>query len=67
MPTMTSTTTSATQHVPSPSIAFGGRSLEAISDDECMTLLAEAVDEHDPTHLDEVACLIARLAVPIEL
>ena len=63
MPTMTS----ETQHVFSPSIAFGGRSLEAISDDECMALLAEAVDEHDPTHLDEVACLIARLAVPLEL
>ncbi|MDB5521399.1 MAG: hypothetical protein JWQ82_996, partial [Tardiphaga sp.] len=42
-------------------------SLEAISDDECVTLLAEAVDEHDAEHLDDVARLIARLAVPIEL
>ncbi len=63
MPTMTA----ATQHMPSPSIAFNGRPLDAISDDECVTLLAEAVDEHDASHLDEVACLIARLAIPIEL
>lgn len=57
----------ATDHVSSPPLAFGGRPLEAISDEECITLLAEAVDEHDASHLDEVACLIARLAIPIEL
>ena len=57
----------ATHHMSSPPLAFGGRPLEAISDDECVTLLAEAVDEHDAEHLDEVARLIARLAIPIEL
>ena len=63
MPTMTP----ATSHAFSPMMAFNGRHLDAISDDECVALLAEAVDEHDATHLDEVACLIARLAIPIEL
>lgn len=53
--------------VTSPSIVFDDRPLDAISDDECVTLLAEAVDDHDPSHLDDVARLIARLAVPIEL
>ncbi|MDB5625250.1 MAG: hypothetical protein JWR73_1052 [Tardiphaga sp.] len=57
----------ATRHIASPPLGFGGRSLEAISDDECVTLLAEAMDEHDAEHLDDVARLIARLAVPIEL
>jgi hypothetical protein len=42
-------------------------SLPFISDDECVTRLAAAVEEHDSDHLDEVAGLIARLAVPIEL
>lgn len=60
-------TPAAIHHMPSPSLAFGGRALEAISDDECVALLAEAVDEHDASHLDEVVSLIARLAVPIRL
>jgi len=38
-----------------------------MSDDECIVRLAEAVEEHDAGHLDEVAKLIARLAVPIEV
>jgi hypothetical protein len=38
-----------------------------MSDDECLTRLAEAVEEHDSGQLDEVAKLIARLAVPIEV
>jgi len=38
----------------------------AISDDECLVRLAQAVAEHDSDHLDEVARLIGRLAVPIE-
>ncbi|MHC2334523.1 hypothetical protein [Bradyrhizobium sp. USDA 4454] len=37
-----------------------------ISDDECVRLLAKAVEEHDSEHLDEVARLIGRLAVTIE-
>jgi hypothetical protein len=38
----------------------------AMSDDECLTRLARAVEEHDAGQLDEVARLIARLVVPIE-
>jgi hypothetical protein len=43
-----------------------GRSTPAVSDDECLALLAKAVKDHDPEALDEVAWLIGRLAVPIE-
>lgn len=43
-----------------------------ISDDECVSRLADAVQTHDRVHddddhLDEVALLIGRLAVPIEI
>jgi len=38
----------------------------ALSDDECMVRLARAIDDHDSAHLDELARLIARLAVVIE-
>lgn len=38
----------------------------SVSDDECLALLAKAVDAHDPELLDQVAWLIGRLAVPIE-
>jgi hypothetical protein len=38
----------------------------AMSDDECLVRLARALREHDPGDLDEVARLIARLAVTIE-
>jgi hypothetical protein len=38
----------------------------AISDDECLFRLAQAVQNHDSDHLDEVAWLIGRLAVTIE-
>jgi hypothetical protein len=37
-----------------------------MSDDECLLRLAQAVEAHDTDHLDEVARLIARLAVTIE-
>ena len=40
--------------------------IPAMSDDECLLRLAQAVKAHDTKHLDEVARLIARLAVPIE-
>jgi hypothetical protein len=49
------------------------RTLPRISDDECLTRLAAVVDHHDrdhmpdEDHLDELAGLIGRLAVPIEL
>jgi hypothetical protein len=42
------------------------RDAPAISDDECVRRLAQAVEEHDSDHLDEVARLIGRLAVTIE-
>jgi hypothetical protein len=37
-----------------------------LSDDECLVRLAQAVEEQDSEHLDEVARLIGRLAVTIE-
>ena len=37
--------------------------IPAMSDDECLLRLARAIEEHDTEHLDEVARLIARLAV----
>ena len=40
--------------------------IPALSDDECLLRLAQAVEKHDTEHLDEVARLIARLAVTIE-
>lgn len=41
--------------------------LNAMSDDECVARLAEAVDRHDEAKLDELAALIGRLAVCIEI
>ena len=38
----------------------------ALSDDECLVRLAQAVEEQDSGRLDEVARLIGRLAVTIE-
>ncbi len=49
---------------PVPSIVPDDTS--AMSDDECLVRLARALREHDPGDLDEVARLIARLAVTIE-
>jgi hypothetical protein len=40
--------------------------IPALSDDECLLRLSRAVAEHDSDDLDEVARLIARLAVAIE-
>jgi hypothetical protein len=37
-----------------------------MSDDECLSRLARAVEIQDSEHLDEVARLIGRLAVTIE-
>ncbi|WFU37400.1 hypothetical protein QA640_23235 [Bradyrhizobium sp. CB82] len=37
-----------------------------LSDDECLALLARAVETRDSARLDEVAALIGRLAVAIE-
>ena len=41
-------------------------SAPAMSDDECLVRLAQAVENHDSDYLDEVARLIGRLAVTIE-
>jgi hypothetical protein len=38
----------------------------ALSDDECLFRLAQAIKARDSADLDEVARLIARLAVTIE-
>ncbi|MDB5609003.1 MAG: hypothetical protein JWP25_5903 [Bradyrhizobium sp.] len=40
--------------------------IPAMSDDECLARLAQAVEDRDSDHLDEVASLIGRLAVTIE-
>ena len=40
--------------------------IPAMSDDECLARLAQAIEEHDAKHLEEVARLIGRLAVTIE-
>lgn len=42
------------------------KSMHALSDDECMSRLVRAVEEHDDQRLREIAQLIGRLAVPIE-
>jgi hypothetical protein len=47
-----------------PSIIPGD--IPAMSDDECLTRLAQAVRDHDSEDLDELARLIGRLAVTIE-
>ncbi len=40
--------------------------IPALSDDECLVRLADALEAHDAEDLDEVARLIGRLAIPIE-
>ncbi len=40
--------------------------IPAMSDDECLTRLARAIEAQDAEQLDEVARLIGRLAVTIE-
>jgi len=59
---MTDIATDLTRAVPSivPS------DIPTMSDDECLFRLAQAIETHDRDHLDEVARLIARLAVAIE-
>jgi hypothetical protein len=49
---------------PVPSIVPGD--IPAMSDDECLVRLAQAVEAHDSARLDEVARLIGRLAATIE-
>ena len=49
---------------PLPSIV--ANDIPAMSDDECLVRLAQAVRDHDSERLEEVARLIGRLAVTIE-
>ena len=49
---------------PVPSIV--PNDIPAMSDDECLVRLAQAVEAQDSEQLDEVARLIGRLAVTIE-
>jgi hypothetical protein len=49
---------------PLPSIV--ANDILAMSDDECLVRLAQAVRDHDSERLEEVARLIGRLAVTIE-
>jgi hypothetical protein len=55
----------AIHHFTPASIDLG--SLPFISDNECLIRLAAAVQTHDDDRLDELALLISRLAVAIEL
>lgn len=55
----------AIQHFAPAAIDLG--SLPLISDNECLVRLAAAVEIHDDDRLDELALLISRLAVTIEL
>jgi hypothetical protein len=58
--------------VAAPDGAIDWRAVPTVSDEECLVLLAKAVEnhasgsDHDREPLDEVAWLIGRLAVPIE-
>jgi hypothetical protein len=49
---------------PLPSIV--PNEIPALSDDECLIRLAQAIEAQDSEQLDEVAKLIGRLAVTIE-
>jgi hypothetical protein len=49
---------------PVPSIVSSD--IPVLSDDECLMRLAQAVEDRDSEDLEEVARLIARLAVTIE-
>lgn len=40
--------------------------IPAMSDDECLVRLAQAIEDHDTEQLEEVARLIGRLAATIE-
>ena len=52
---------------PTPSIVpVGMPDVLDMSDDECLARLAAVVEARDLEHLEEMAALIARLAVAIE-
>ena len=40
--------------------------IPGLTDDQCLELLAQAVERHDSAQLDDVAALIGRLAVTLE-
>jgi hypothetical protein len=63
---VTDLTRSVPSIVPGDVPALGDRGIDAMSDDECLLRLAQAIEAHDAEHLDEVARLMARLAVTIE-
>ena len=58
-----------TRSYTSPTLApqMDAHLVNAMSDDECVARLAEAVGRHDEAKLDELAALIGRLAVCIEI
>jgi hypothetical protein len=67
MPAIVNDLNSAMPSIIPHDIAAAGRSgMAALSDDECLARLAQAIEGNDDDHLDEVARLIARLAVTIE-
>jgi hypothetical protein len=56
----------AIQTIRSPMPSIVPNDIPGMSDDECLIRLAQALEDHDSEHLDEVARLIGRLAVTIE-
>lgn len=58
--------TSSAETSPNLAPSIEEQTMHAITDDECVTRLAHAVEEHDDHRLREVALLIGRLAVTIE-
>ena len=52
--------------LPKPVPSIVPSDIPAMSDDECLIRLAQAVRDQASEHLDEVARLIGRLAVTIE-
>lgn len=61
-----SSSTSSSAMSPALAPTIQDQILHVITDDECVSRLAHAVEEHDDGKLREVALLIGRLAVPIE-
>jgi hypothetical protein len=53
-------------HIARPVPSIVPSEIPAMSDDECLIQLAQAIEAHDTARLDEVARLIGRLAVTIE-
>ncbi len=52
---------------PSLNPSFHDKSVLGLSDDECFARLTDAIEQHDDSKLDQLALLIGRLAVSVEI